>query len=291
MNPPRDARRPVLALVLLVLGVAAAWLLPLDERAAESLDAGTKRAFATFAVARGLNAAISVMQGTEITGGVGVSATFSVGEVLDPVNDVVEQFADLMLFATVAFGIQEVLLSMAGHGAVQAFLVVLIAAWGAWSLAGRPPRWLDGVLVLALVVRFAIPAAVVGSDAVFRYFLEEDYRASEMAVRQEAEPAATAPVPGPEGGDGEAAGWLDALRQVWSDARKGVGELDVRDKLSELRGRAEATVEDIVRLIVVFLLQTLVAPLAILWAIYAVIRNVLAGGRARAGRAGENGPG
>ena len=95
------------------------------------------RAFVTFATARGLNAAISVMQGTEVSGGVGVSATFSVGQALDPVNDLVEQFANLMLLATVSFGIQEVLLVMGQDQALKVLLTLLLAAWGAWYLSGR----------------------------------------------------------------------------------------------------------------------------------------------------------
>ena len=65
---PRPGRR-LLPIILLAAAALAVWFSPLDRPASESLDAGTKRAFITFAAARGLNAAISFLQGTEITAG------------------------------------------------------------------------------------------------------------------------------------------------------------------------------------------------------------------------------
>ena len=93
-------------LFALVAIVALAWAKPLDAIAETQVDAGLKRALTSFAVARVLNGIISVAQGTEIAltpGGIGANLT--PGQILDPVNDLVEQFSELMLFASVAFGI------------------------------------------------------------------------------------------------------------------------------------------------------------------------------------------
>ena len=67
-----------------------------------------KKAIATFAIAKTLNASISFLQGTEIEGSlVFASATFSVGEILDPLNDLVERFSWIMLASAVALGIEK----------------------------------------------------------------------------------------------------------------------------------------------------------------------------------------
>jgi hypothetical protein len=95
-------RRAILPLLLLVL-VACAWFAPLDAPAGDRVDAGLKRALVSFATARALNGAISVAQGTELSlQPVGVGATFAPGQLLDPVNDLVERFSDLMLGASVS---------------------------------------------------------------------------------------------------------------------------------------------------------------------------------------------
>ncbi|MDP3109442.1 hypothetical protein [Hydrogenophaga sp.] len=54
--------------LLLVLLVGLTWLQPLDLLAQAHSEAGLKRSLTAFAAARGLNAVISVIQGTEVTG-------------------------------------------------------------------------------------------------------------------------------------------------------------------------------------------------------------------------------
>ncbi|MCU0929027.1 MAG: hypothetical protein MUE62_07545, partial [Burkholderiaceae bacterium] len=77
-----SARWPqVLAAALLGLLVVLAWWAPLDAAAERQVDAGLKRALATFAAARALNALISVAQGTEVAlEPAGVGVTFTPGQ-------------------------------------------------------------------------------------------------------------------------------------------------------------------------------------------------------------------
>lgn len=58
-----NVKRYVL-LALLLVAVVCSWLQPLDHMAKEQAQAGLKRAVASFATARALNAVISVVQGT-----------------------------------------------------------------------------------------------------------------------------------------------------------------------------------------------------------------------------------
>ena len=109
------ARRALLALALGAL-VVCSWLAPMDAPAMARVDAGLKRALVSFATARVLNAAISVAQGTEArVQPFGFGVTLAPGQVLDPVNDLVEQFSNLMLAASVVFGIQKVLIAVGGY--------------------------------------------------------------------------------------------------------------------------------------------------------------------------------
>ena len=102
--------------ILLAALVACSWFSPFDSIATEKIDAGLKRALVSFATARGLNAAISVLQGTNIAvEPAGIGVTLAPGEVLDPLNDLIESFSNLMLIASVSFGIQHVLISIGGH--------------------------------------------------------------------------------------------------------------------------------------------------------------------------------
>lgn len=283
MKTPAGMKLRVVVLAGLALVALAAWFAPLDSRAEASLAAGTARAFVTFATARGLNAAISVAQGTELSGGVGLTATFSVGEVLDPLNDLVEQFADLMLLATVSFGVQQVLLTMGQHGFLKLLLTLLLAAWAlSYASGGGAPRWLGNLVVLALLARFAVPLSVLGSDLVFTHFLEERYAAGEAAITEvssdlEAMNQAIAP-PGRTSEESTSGGWLEDLQDyVGERIDSTLRWLDLRGRLQELKDTVGNTAEHVVDLVVVFLLQTLIVPLLILWVLFVIARALVTG--------------
>ena len=104
-----DIARKAFAAFTMAAVLSCAWLAPLDAPAMQQVDAGLKRALVSFATARLLNGVISVAQGTEASvQPFGVGVTFAPGQILDPVNDLVEQFSHLMLAASVAFGVQKV---------------------------------------------------------------------------------------------------------------------------------------------------------------------------------------
>ena len=80
---------------LLILLVSATVLLsaltPVDRLAETQYQELFQRALITFALARTLNGVISAVQGTELAlQPAGVGVTLTPGQVLDPVNDLVE---------------------------------------------------------------------------------------------------------------------------------------------------------------------------------------------------------
>lgn len=111
----QTARRIIMALSLATM-VFCSWLAPLDSISFQQADAGLKRALISFAAARALNAVISVAQGTEVSvQPLGFGVNFTPGQLLDPVNDIVEQFSNVMLAASVAFGVQKALIGIATY--------------------------------------------------------------------------------------------------------------------------------------------------------------------------------
>ena len=264
---------PAALCVLLVV----VWLTPPDAAATRQVDAGLKRALATYAAARALNAVISVAQGTEVAlepGGVGV--VLAPGQALDPVNDLVEQFSSLMLMASVSFGLQRALLGVGGHVAVSTALSIAAAAWAAWHWRRRRPAplWLARLLLVLLLARFAVPLAALGSDAVFRVFLARDYAVAQGAIGLSAEriDAAGAASALPQAAPPADAGAVERLRRWWAQAP---GPADVGRRLDELKRLAADTADHVVMLIVVFLLQTLVLPVLTLWALLGAARQAL----------------
>ena len=254
----QPARRSLLILGLAVV-LGCAWLAPLDSSASRYAEAGLKRALVSFATARTLNAVISVVQGTQVAvqpGGVGM--TFTPGQALDPINDLVEQFSLLMLAASVSFGVQLALIKFGAFWGVSLALSLVALAW-AWSGWRRPParQWLTRILVALLLLRFAMPLIALGSEAAFHLFLAEDYAAGqasiEMSTGQVARLSALSTEPPAD------EGVADKMKRWWSQGT------DVRKRFEELKEAAGRTIEHIIKLIVVFVLQTLVLPLLLLW--------------------------
>lgn len=300
----------IIVATILISVVLLTWTSSLDSPAMDDVDAGMKRALVTFAVARALNGAISLAQGTEFSAGFGANITFSVGEILDPVNDMVESFSDLMLLASVAFGIQKVLLTIGQDVLVKCLLTAaLLGKVACYLMARNRARWLDVTLILLLMVRFAIPVVTLASDAIYTRFLEPGYEqgtvalegstqemnktssdfrekaAAETASRPTAAPN-PAPTPEPPASPHEqhadpgvwdtVADAAGSVRDKFNEITSKVKKLDPRSYLEQLKEQAGMATEHIIQLMVVFLLQTLLVPLFLLWAMYTALRGVLA---------------
>ena len=260
------AQRVALAAIVAIM-VALSWLAPLDLKANAQVDAGLKRALVTFATARALNGVISAVQGTELAvEPAGVGVVFAPGQVLDPVNDLVEQFSSLMLAASVAFGVQKVLLSIGAYWLVSAMLSITALAWTYFYFRRRlAPAWLSRVLVVLLTVRFAIPVVTIGTDLLFEQFMVGEYQSSQNAIDS-------------------ASGNLAKLNKesAVQDADKGILERfkgwwsqhgDVGARFEQLKQTAERATERIISLMAIFLLQTLIIPLLLLWVLYQLVRG------------------
>ncbi len=262
----RDKRKLAWTVVAIVAAALALSGLA-DDMSAEHAEAAFKRALVTFAVARTLNGVISVAQGTEIAvepGGVGVN--FTVGQILDPINDLVEQFSSVMLVATSSLGLQNVLLNITGWWGLTAFLAVAAFALIAVQWWPNPPQsrlstTATRVFLVALFLRFAIPVLVVGSTLVFDTFLAAEQDAATAALKTTSSEIEALSQEEPRQADADES-LLDRLGNMIDESME---TLNVADRIDRLQDSASNASEHIVNLIVIFVLQTIILPLAFLW--------------------------
>ena len=244
-------RHRLLVIALVAVVLVCAWYPPLQHLANAQVDAGLKRALISFASARTLNAVISVVQGTEVAiAPLGLGVTLTLGQILDPINDLVEAFSSLMLWASVAFGVQKLLLDIGAHWAISLLVSVVAVAWGVLTLRGAAPRWLTRVALVMLLIRFAVPVVTLGSDLAFQQLMAADYAQGQAALDvAAAKVEAAAP-------DDEA-GVLAKIEKRLPD-------------LGAIKRSVEDVPERVVTLIVVFLMQTTIVPIVLLWALYRI---------------------
>ena len=240
-----------------------------DDTSDTYADEAFKRALVTFAVARSLNGVISVAQGTEVAvepGGVGVNLT--VGQILDPINDLVEQFSSVMLVATSSLGLQNILLSMTGWWGVTLVLAVaalflLVSSWWPGGAKQATVALAAKLFLITVFLRFALPALIIGTHLIFTAFLEEEHDAATAVLE-----ATSSDIE--ELNDQESATAVDADEQSWM-SRLGdiidnsIDQLDVSGRIERLKASASSASEQIVRLIVIFVMQTIILPLIFLW--------------------------
>jgi hypothetical protein len=180
--------------LLMVLLVALSFSGDADRIGEQYTQTGFTRALITFASARAINGVISVAQGTEVAvqpGGIG--AVLTPGEILDPINDLVEQFSQVMLFSAAVLGTQKLLIEMSGW---IWFSLMLAAAVGFWLLTlwrpalfgPRTRRIALAVSGILLLLRFLVPVAAIANEAVFDLFLAPRY---ELANQRPGNSAAT----------------------------------------------------------------------------------------------------
>ncbi len=269
------------ASALLVVVVLLGFTQVLDRRATTPVDNAFQRALVTFAVVRGINAVVSVVQGTELAiEPAGVGVILAPGQVFDPINDLVERFSWIMLASSTSLGAQKVLIEMGAAGLMQVAML-LAAALLALLLWWRPEdggRWRKLALRVALLVlfaRFAVPLTVLVNDAVYDGFLASRFEQSQVALEQTREQVEALREADREAPPGAAEGVLGRLGR-WYD--RTTESFDVEARIALYKDRLARATEHIIDLIVVFTLQTVVFPLLFLWIGLALLRTVLRGG-------------
>lgn len=283
MNRPATSSRGVrilLSLLFFLVGILALTaslenlvertpVSQLDERASSYYDGAVTKALATYAAARMLNAGISAVQGTELAlSPAGVGVRLSVGEILDPINDLIERFSWIMLLSTVSLGIQKALLEIGVWVGFRVLLLLAMAALlaGLWLPlnAGRTRLWTLGfrILLVAVVVRFCIPIVGVTSQALYDAFFADTYNRSTESL-EVIRGKVHMPIAVPnQGEEKEGGSLLESLRKRAQDTKD---VLNVQARLEALKDTVEDGIDHIMSLITVFLLQTVVIPLLVLW--------------------------
>jgi len=274
--------RRTLLVGLLLLLVAVSSLTTVDRYAEQKYEALFQRAFITFALARTLNGLISAVQGTELAlQPAGVGVTLTPGEILDPINDLVERFSWIMLGATISLGIQQVLLDVGQWWGVRLLVALLAVGWLVLRLrrkagADAPPSVEQTVLralIIVLFVRFAVPVAMIANEALYDLFLESRYLESAKVIESAGEQFEETVERAEQGAlaEGEEPGFLESISRGLNGTREA---LSFGERLDLMRARASEVIEHLIQLSVVFVLQTGILPIAFLWTFLQLLKRM-----------------
>lgn len=255
-------RRCLLGIWILLLTVG--WMGNVDQAAERYLDTVLERTLTAFAVARGTNAAISVLQDADLTvTPVGVGVTLSPGELLDPVNDLVEQLSSFLLIAATSLGIQRIGLELSQFTLVQWGLTILFVlglpawlSWRPWSFS----YWAARFFMAAMLLRWLLPAEMLLMQAIDASLLTPRYEAALQELTWSRDQA-QAVGDWVDAKDAEAPSLGERLSRLWPGTSGEAWQQKIQS-LSEQLGRLSRS---LIEIMVVFALQALVLPLAFVW--------------------------
>ena len=256
--------------ILLVLFVSLSLSESLDTKSSEQLDSALTRSLTTFAVARGLNGLVSVVQGTQVNvSPAGVGATFAPGQLLDPVNDMVERFSWVMLMSSVSIGVQEVMLHLGKTTlfkllfAVMTLLLLLQLWLPKVQLPWRTESSLKVVIVLA-VLRFSVPTLVMMNEAVYIYVLEPKYEQSfsEVSKTSDEVKVMIEEVQIRERNIEKESSFMDAFNVSKKYENY---KVELNKSVDRFIEKFNDAMDSIIRLITVFIINSIIIPLVALW--------------------------
>ncbi len=238
-----------IAAIFIVLMVGLSSTRVLDDYVDDYTTDSIKNAALTYATARGINALVSMMQSSEVQAGVGiVSGSMTIGELLDPINDMIERFSTVMTWVLASLAAQKVLLLLASHE-LFLYLVAVLGISALLLLFYGSPRVQSPVFRAFLVVvfiRFALGLAVALNSGVDYMFLDRQLQANDTEIEK-----FQANIIGIEANDEfDTDSIRDSAIAFWRSL-----------SLEELENKISAGIENFINLVAIYLLKTIVFPL------------------------------
>jgi len=234
----------------------------LDAMSEHYLNNTLKKTSISFIAARGVNALVSVIQSIETGGsaepfGIGVSGSFSPGEVLDPLNDMVERFSWVMLASSISIGIQMFLMNILPWICFKYLLplglfLLLIVTWTNRTIESFFYRTAIKIILTALLMRFFIPIMAFSNDQIYGYALSDKYQTASAFIKAQNTVVET-----------------KEEKSYWDKIS------DFNNTMKELKEKAARYFEHLIDLIIVFVVQTIVLPLITLWLFVKLMKYIL----------------
>lgn len=265
--------------IVLLIILFFSFNLQVDENAMKIHDDALQRTMVAFGLAKGLNGVISLIQSTQISfAPIGVGVNVTVGEILDPFNDMVERFSWIMLLSSVSLGIQKLLLMLSSKVFIQVALALSITftitvVWVKKITSNRIMSFSFQLLALFILLRFASLTFVYANEYFYDSVLKTEFVASSEVVAQ-------SKIELEEFNNNnkkmitkkEDLKWYEFnINEKYNDLKD---SLDFTQKLNGLKNSIEQSSNKIINLITIFVVQSVVMPLLFLWLFVFLLRAI-----------------
>ncbi len=255
-------------LIISVILIVANSSKDIDKKGEELINHSLQEAVAIYAVSKALNGVISVVQGTEISP---PGLTITIGEILDPINDLVERFSWIMLLCITSLGIQKIFINIVS-GDIFVFTLMAVV------VVSNILYWFDGLnktkttvyktTALLLFLKFVIPIMTIANGYVYEYYIKQNYDIQKMkeSLTISTQELQNNSVVKKEQNNNK--GFLEKLTNKISDI---VSLKFYKQKIKNYKTIANNTSEYIINLVIVFIFKTIVFPLIFIYMLYRLV--------------------
>ena len=281
--------------VFLVLIVGLSFYLPTLTTENEILiNAGS-----AFALAKGLNMVVSVLQGTELSiTPLGFGLNLSIGEMLDPFNDMIERFSIVMLASVISLGIQKLILELSSTLFLQyAFVVsVVFTLFYVWIPKLQKNHFFSLIIktfLLVFLLRFGALFFMFLSSSFYITMQQSKYEVYAMdinttknkldAINEESKTYKKPVETQVSKKDNEdASPWYNDIQEYLVESKDSFKkkftqsqvEMDMSKKLEGIKSDIENTSNTIIEMMTIFIVQTILFPLLFLWLFISLIKLI-----------------
>jgi len=273
--------RKLLVTVSLLAVIVLAMFVPLGENASAVHDKAFDRSVGAFAIAKGLNAVISVIQGTEINASpAGVGVTITVGEILDPMNDLIERFSWIMLASSVSLGIQKILLSFSEllwlKLCLSLFITsIMVSVWYRPFQKYFPITLIGRAFIVLLILRFGAVGSIYLEEMIYDHLMQKDYQVALVALNDTKTDLDTIAIQSKHRASmNKEQGILDSIGNSIDQMQN---FFDIETRLTSIKGSLEDTQKEVLNLITIFVLLNILIPILFLWITLSLLRWAIVG--------------
>jgi len=262
----------ILIVLLSIVIVLIAFSYSLDMKGKELVENSFTQSVIVFGSAKGLNAVISLAQGTEVDL---PFLTVAVGEVLDPVNDLVEQFSLVMLASMVSLGIQKIMMNFVTTDSYNYILFIFIVVVNVWLFIRFNKDEQSRILffkitVILVFLRFAVPFLGIANEYAYESFVKQEYNIKVLneniiSVKENVNQVMQNTLEKKD--DNTIVGKISTFTEKFDSKYYDT-------KIEEYKKAVDNSSEYIIGLIIAFIFQTILLPLLFLFLLYHFVRAI-----------------
>ena len=263
----------------LVLFFSSGIQLPvLDSNADAYFRDSITKAGVSYGVSRVINATVSVIQQSSLElepAGIGMS--LAVGQVVDPINDLVERLSNVLVMAIVSLGVQELAYEISITIVPRLIAVLLfILSLLVWFRNDRVflfRRVMVSALVIVTIARFCLPISSMANE-----FLQEAFFDEKITEANEKLTASTSELSKMENIElPKADGFIGTIGSSAAYIKE--KSVDFKNTIQIVMENRGVIIENLLRLtflyLGIFVIQVLVLPLLIFWLLMRVINSLV----------------